>query len=172
MTAIALGERQRSLQPLRAALIANAQAKAQAIRAGAEADGREVLAAAKAEADAVLATARAQGTADVEAALSLERAHDARAARGLLLAAQQRAYDKLRQQARDAVRSLLRDPARRSQLADTLRHRVGAGATVNDHPDGGLLATGPNGRGADASVHALVDVALAQLNLETLWAST
>ncbi len=44
-------------------------------------------------------------------------------------------------------------------------------AAERDHPAGGVVAVSPDGRRIDASLDALVDAALAELDLEQLWAA-
>jgi vacuolar-type H+-ATPase subunit E/Vma4 len=161
-----------ALEPLRAALIARAHAEADRVCAAAEADGQRVLAAARKNAAQLLSDARAQGEADAAALLAVEAASARRAARGVLLAAQRAAYDELRQRARTSARALLDDRSRRARLTAVVRDRLGEHAVVREHPDGGLLAETPDGRRVDASIDTLVDIALAQLDLEPLWAAS
>ena len=160
-----------ALEPLRAALLARARAEANLVREAAEHDASQVLAAARAEAEALLADARGRGAADAAALDAVEEARRRRAARGVVLGAQRAAYDELRRRSCAAVATLLADPARRAYLADGLRGRLGDRAIVRDQPDGGVVAQTPDGRSIDASVVALVDGALAELDLEQLWAS-
>ncbi len=162
--------RDAALEPLRAALIARALAEAAEERASADEDGQRALAAAQQQADAVLADARAQGERDAAALLAAERARSHRSARGIVLGAQRAAYDELREQARAAVRDLLADPARRARLEAIARGRLGDHAVAHEQPGGGLVAETSDGRRVDASVHALVDSAVANLDLEQLWA--
>jgi vacuolar-type H+-ATPase subunit E/Vma4 len=159
----------RALEPLRAALISRAHTEADRIRMAAEEDGRQVLAAAREEADALLASARVQGRADAVALLEVETARARRAARGVVLAAQQAAYDRMCGQAREAVRALLDEPGCRSRLEAVIRDQLGSQAVVRDLPDGGVLAESPDGRSIDASVAALVERAVAGLHPERLW---
>lgn len=159
-----------ALQPVRDALLAEARADAEATLHAARQDGHRVLMAAQREADAVLADARAQGSQDATSLLATERARSRRAARAIVLAAQQAAYDELREHAAVAVRQLLSDPANRARLEALASRRLGDRVTVRSAPDGGLLAVASDGRSVDASIHALVDGALAGLDLEQLWA--
>jgi len=160
-----------ALEPLRAALLARARAEADGVRAAAEDDAREVLAAARDEAEALLADARARGAADAAALDAVELARRRRAARGVVLRAQRAAYDDLRSRACAAVQMLLADPDLHAHLADAVRGGLGDRAIVRDRPDGGVVAQTPDGRSIDGSVTALVDGALAELDLEQLWAS-
>jgi hypothetical protein len=162
---------QSSLQPLRTALLERAQQEADDIRARAQQDGRRLLASARDDAAQSVTRARAQGRADASALLAVERARRRRQARAIVLGAQRAVYDELRQQARVLIRGLLDDPARRAQLASRLRDELGAESTVQDHPGGGLVASTPDGRSADAGVDTMVDDAIVGLDLEQLWAT-
>jgi vacuolar-type H+-ATPase subunit E/Vma4 len=169
MTAI---QREAALQPLRAALIARANDEAAEARAAAEDRGRQAAAAAHSQAAVVLAAARAHGEADAAALLAAERARVRRTARGVVLAAQRAVYDELRRQAGEAVRQLLDDPAQRERLVAAVGRQLGAQAAFREQPDGGVIAETPDGRSIGASVGALVERAVADLDLEPLWAAT
>jgi vacuolar-type H+-ATPase subunit E/Vma4 len=160
-----------ALEPLRAALIARARAEADRVCADAETAGRQLLAEARDEAEALLAKARAQGETDAAAMFASEMDRARRSARGVVLAAQRAAYNELRQRALTAVRGLLADPARRARLETVLRSQLGDQAVIHDHPDGGIVAETPDGRSLDASIEKLVDSAVADLDLEQLWAA-
>jgi hypothetical protein len=159
-----------ALEPLRSALLSAAQSDAVQLRASAEADGQQVLAAAQAQADAMLAEARAEGAADGEALREAQRAVARRAARTVVLKAERDVFDQLREQARVAVSARLADPVRRAALGAAMRIQLHDHALVRSTLDGGLVAEASNGRRVDASVRALVDAALADLDLEELWA--
>ena len=158
-----------ALEPVRAALLTAAEEEAQALTASIEAEGRELLADARRQRDRVLQEARERGAADGAMRLSTERAGVQREARRIVLGAQQTAYDELRRQAVAAVRELLEVPTERAGLMQVLRSRLGADAVIHDHPTGGLVGESGDGRVVDASVDALVDLALANLDLESLW---
>lgn len=160
-----------ALEPLRAALIARARADADRLCTDAETAGRELLAGAGEEAEALLAKARAQGETDAAAMFASEMDRARRSARGVVLAAQRAAYNELRQRALTAVRGLLSDPARRARLATVLRSQLGDQAVIHEHPDGGIVAETSDGRSVDASIEKLVDNAVAELDLEQLWAA-
>lgn len=160
------------LEPVRAALIARARSDAAAMRAAAQVDARRAMADAQQQADAMLADARAQGRADAAAQLAVEQSRSRRAARAVVLAAQRTAYDELRDRARAAVRELMAVPASRAHLELLIRDRLGDDAVVRVQQDGGLLGETPDGRRLDASVRALVDGALAGLDMEQLWAAS
>jgi hypothetical protein len=163
--------RKQALEPLTAALLARARADADGERAAAEQEGQQLVATATGEAEALLANAQALGEADAAGLLAADRAQARRAARGVVLGAQRAAYDELRHRSRAAVAELLANPERHRRLAVTVRDRLGEGATARDHPAGGVVAESPDGRRIDASVDALVEAALAGLDLEQLWAA-
>lgn len=160
-----------ALEPLRSALMSRARAEADQARADAETDGRELLAAARDEAEALLTKARAQGEMDAAAMFASEMDRARRSARGVVLAEQRASYNELRQRALTAVRVLVADPARRARLATLLRGQLGEHAVIREHPDGGIVAETPDGRSVDASIAKLVDIAVADLDLEGLWAA-
>jgi hypothetical protein len=164
-----LVEREAALEPLRTALLARANDDAGQERVGAEASRREAVAAAHEQAATLLARARAEGERDAAAMQAIERARARRGAREVVLHAQRAAYEELREQARKAVRELLRDPIWQQQLITVLRRQLGEQAELCEQPDGGVIAQALDGRSIDASVTALADRALADLNLERLW---
>lgn len=164
-------EQESALEPLREALLANARTEAGQLLRAAEESGRQEISAAEDEVATLLARARAQGEADGAALRRVDEAAARSAARARLLAAQLAAYEELRRRSREAVRALLREPGIRDRLAGALRQTLGD-ADVSDTDDGGLFARAPDGRSVDASVAALVDAALADLDLEQLWTVT
>jgi len=157
-----------ALAPLRAALVAAATAEADGMREAAQADARRRLEEARHRADALVAEARAQGESDAAWVLAGERTLARRAARGLVLAAQRDAYERVHREALVAVRALLVDPTARDRLAELLRTRL-PGATVRTLEDGGLAADTADGRSADASAEALVALALRAFDGRRLW---
>ncbi|HTY73597.1 MAG TPA: hypothetical protein VMI11_14450 [Actinomycetes bacterium] len=159
-----------ALDPLRRSLIAAAQAAAAAVRAAAEEDASTEIAGARVEAEALLAEARARGEADAAALLTLERARARHAARAVVLRAQRELYDELVDRAREAAGRLLAEPAARTRLEAIVRDRLGEPAVLRPGADGGVLAEGADDRFLDASVRALVDTALAGVDVEPLWA--
>jgi vacuolar-type H+-ATPase subunit E/Vma4 len=159
-----------ALEPLRAALLAQAAAEADRIRADAEAEARRRVDAARREAGQLVADARARGAAEAGWILAAEEASARRAARAVVLTAQREAWEHLREESCAAVRALLRDPAVRARLAARLTERL-PGATVHDLVDGGLAAETPDGRSIDASVEALVAQALPVIEGERLWSA-
>ena len=158
-----------ALEPLRAALLARARRQVDVIGSQADADAHRLLDDAAAQAADLFAQARAQGEADAARLAAASHARTRRAARDALLAAQREAYDELRARCCVAVQDLLADPARRRHLVAVVDARLGATAATRRWSDDNLHAELPDGRTVDASVVALVDAALATLDLEQLW---
>lgn len=160
-----------ALEPLREVLVRRAEAAADRLRAAAEGEARAATDAAQQQAAALLAHARADGEADAALRQAEDRARARREARGIVLAAQRAVYDELCSRARTQVRELLADPDRQRRLVALVRTRLGQDAQVLPHPSGGVVGELPDGRRVDASVDALVERALAGLDLDLLWAT-
>jgi hypothetical protein len=157
------------LGPLRSALLTLAGRDADQLRAAADREAAAAVAAAEAEAAAMVDRARVQGESDARALQMKERARQRRADRAVVLEAERAAYDELTRRSRDAVRELLADGGNRARLVLLLTGRLGPGASVTELPDGGLRAEDVEGRSVDASVAALVEGALSQLDVSRLW---
>jgi vacuolar-type H+-ATPase subunit E/Vma4 len=163
-----------ALEPVRAWLLAAAHAEAERLVAEAAADAEGLLAGARGEADAILADARAQGIAEGSALAAAEQARARRLARRLVLEAERRAYEELRERSRAAVRALRQDPgypALRERLARLALAAAGPGARVSEHPDGGVVAEAPGVR-VDCTLDGLAERAIVALGGEVakLWA--
>ncbi len=161
-----------ALRPLHNALVSRAASEAEDLRRKAEEDGLALVAAAQAQADAMLADARSQGCADAAAQAASERARARRAAQAVVLQARRAVYQELRRDARSAVSGLLSEPACHARLVGLLRRQLGDQAVIHDCADGGAHAEAPGGRRVDASIDSLVDAAAATLDLEPLWQTT
>lgn len=157
------------LKPMRAALLANARTEAQSIVAAARHEATELVAAAWSEANTQVTRARAQGEADAAALQRIERGRIQQENRGIVLARQQEVYEELVRQAQAAVRRQLDEPAARAHLEAELRRRLGNTAIIREDPGGGIVAETPRGTTIDASVEAIVENALTELDLEPLW---
>lgn len=161
------------LAPVRDALLDQARRAAADMRNAASADAAEAVAKARRRAAEILAEAERQGAADGAALAAVERMRARRKAREIVLRAQRAAYDELRRRARAAVTEL-RDhssyPVLRYRLARLARSRAGPGATLSEHPDGGVLAVTQDRR-VDCSLGMLADRALEALGAEVegLW---
>ena len=159
------------LAPLHEVLLRRAGAEAEAIRAASQEQAAALLAAAQERADEITADARRRGEEDATVLLERDRADARRAARDVVLHARADLYEELRAQACAAVAELLAETGARARLTERLRAELGAGCEVQDSPDGGLVASSPDGRRVDASVEALVATALPRMDLEGLWST-
>ncbi len=164
-----------ALEPLRRTLLdaARAEADLQCARAVREAD--TTVAAARSDAAAVLDRARSRGEAEAADVLANEHVLAGRARRGRVLTARQATYASLREQVLAGVADLLREPGTRSRLVAELASSLGAGelgatARAADLPDGGLELVAADGSRAVIRPSDLVDEALADLDLDQLWA--
>jgi vacuolar-type H+-ATPase subunit E/Vma4 len=161
------------LAPVRDSLLARARAEAQRVRAEAAAEAAAGLAQARRQASAILADAREQGERDGAAIAAAAAARARRRARGVVLAAQRRAYETLRQRCRSAASDLRHDPdyqRLRERLVRLAQERVGPGAVTREATDGGVVAEADRRR-ADCSLAALADRALDALGpqIEAVW---
>ncbi|GAB2856353.1 hypothetical protein [Nocardioides pacificus] len=162
------------LGPVRAALLARAEAEAQRLLAEADEEASGVLAQARAEADGIRAAARAQGELDAARELVSARARIRRRARTAVLSAQRDAYAELRARVLDELAGLRGDPGY-GAWCDRLRERVqavlGADARVVDSPSGGVVAEA-DGRRVECTLVGLADRVIDGLgaDVEGLWA--
>jgi hypothetical protein len=162
------------MEPLSAALLAQARAAAELMLREVDDELAADAAASAEQAAELVAQARSQGAEDGAAVLSLERARGRRVARAIVLRAQREAYDELRSRCRQEVSALYAAPAGaplRSRLVQLVHRELGPDAEIHDHPDGGLIGV-QRGRRVDLSVDALVDRAISALGarIEQLWA--
>jgi vacuolar-type H+-ATPase subunit E/Vma4 len=157
------------LEPLRSALLTQAWREADLLRVAADGEAAAAVAAAEAEAAALVDTARVQGESDARGLQAHERARQRRADRAVVLEAERAVYDELTRRSRDAVRELLAEADNKARLALVLTGRLGPATSVTELPDGGMHAENLQGRSVDASVAALVDGALSQLDVSRLW---
>ncbi|MEU6538517.1 hypothetical protein [Streptomyces sp. NPDC047000] len=162
------------LAPVRARILRDARAEADAVLAAADADAAAVLREAGERAAAILDTARARGAADAGSARAALRARARRSARDLELAARRESWEELcRQVVRgvEAVRHSEGYPELRERLAASVRAALGAGAEVTEAPGGGVLGSAP-GRRTDCSLAAFAQRVLdgAGAEAEELWA--
>jgi vacuolar-type H+-ATPase subunit E/Vma4 len=162
------------LEPVRAALLAQAHRDAAAAAAAAQADADATLATAGAQAQQRRERARVEGERDAEAVRVQQQARARRAARAVVLGAQREALDQVRAQAHAAVLAWWEDPrlrpAVRERLVARARAELGPDAEVRDHPAGGVAAQA-GGRRARYLLTDLADVALSDLgsDLERVW---
>lgn len=158
------------LAPLRDALLREAREEAARVVADAQAQGAAELAAVEGWVRAQLEAAHEQGRAEGAELVESEVAATRRELRSRMLRARHDVYEELVGRAEVTVRQLLADPARRRALDVRLRAALGQDAVVTDAVDGGLMARDGSGATIDASVRTLAADALAELDLEDLWA--
>lgn len=158
-----------ALEPVREALLARARETASQTVAAAREAGTSRVERARSDAAALLEGARAAGRADAEDLLAAEAAAARRRAREVVLRARREACEEVRRRSREAVRDVLAQPGARAAMTSVLRAELPGDVRVHDEPGGGLLIEAP-GRRLDASVEALVDAVLAEMDLEELWA--
>lgn len=154
---------ERSLEPLKAALLRRARNDADAVLAHADTEAAAVLERARAEADRILTTARERGSADGAASAAATRAGADRRARSMLLEARRAAAEEERRAAREAVRALADDPdypAVRTALIARAQSELGADAVIADLAGGGIRAT-VGGRSVRFALADLADEILA-----------
>ena len=168
------GDLAHELEPVAAALVAEARGDADQLLAAADREGAATVAAATREAEAMLAAARADGEAEARAVAATDRARARREARELVLAARRQAFERLRAEAREAAAALRHDaayPQLLHGLATLARDQLGADAAVTlDGTVGGLEARVRN-RSVDYRLPAIADRCVEALGaeLETLW---
>ena len=90
-----------------------------------------------------------------------------------MVAARREAVEELRRRARDKARDLRADPcypALLRHLSQDVRRAAGDDLTVEEHPDGGVVARGP-GRRVEATLPVLADRVIDALGgeVERLW---
>ena len=164
-----------SLDPVRAALLA--QAEAEAGRLVDQADERVAAQVSRAEEQktALVDRARAEGeaAAELEAASELTRAR--RRARTLVLEAQRAIYDDVRREARASVQRLRSEPQYEQlleRLSAVVREELGPEAElVLDPPEGGVIGRLGNRR-VEHTLPVLVERCLAERaeEVERVWA--
>ena len=164
-----------SLDPLRAAFLAQATADADRILAQAAQEARGRVAAAGREAAAIVARARREGEAEAEREAARARTAAERNGRSLALEARREVCDAFREQARAAAQRLRDDPAYPAlldRLERAARAQLGDGAEVERDAAGvGGVRARRGGRAVDYSLAALVDRCVDALgpHIEELW---
>jgi hypothetical protein len=160
-----LQRQQAALAPVETQLLREAADRGHRIVVAARRDSAAQVAAARVRADELVARARADGQAAAAALATADLGRGRQAARTVLLEADRRAYDALAARIRSAVCGLRDQPEYgeiRERLAALALSAAGPGASVSEHPDGGVLAEGP-GITVDCSLPRLADLAVAAL---------
>lgn len=146
-----------ALDPVRAELLRQARAEADAIVAQAEAEAAQRVAAARAEARAILDEARARGRADADAALRAGTARARRQARAIGLQARREVYESWRDAVFDGIRALRQSadyPRMLTRLGERARTVLGPDARIEDDASGGVRAESA-GRRMDLTLEAV-----------------
>ena len=149
-------------------------ADADGLLAAAEGEAADVLAQATATADATVEAARLDATRDVAAELTRSEARARRESRGLVLAAQRKAYDNLSRSAAEAAGNLdqRRYAALRPRLEALAVKQLGPGAVIEREPLGELGVVARSGsRLVDYRLIVVAQRCLQALSsrLEELW---
>ncbi|KQX64535.1 hypothetical protein ASD06_10310 [Angustibacter sp. Root456] len=160
---------------MRAALMDHARAEGDELVRAARREADELISRADGEARALAARAAAEGQADAAAALAADQARSRRRARGVVLAAQARAYRALREQVRAEARQLA-DSAGWSRWCDALEilarqalQPASYDPQVERLPDGVRATSGT--RSITVTLADLADAAVDELgaDVEELW---
>ena len=163
-----------ALTPVREALLEGARRDRHDLLDAAARDGRHTVDAARAEADRIREQARAEGERDAEQMRVEQRARARRRARTIVLIAQREELERLREDVRGQVRRMWADEKTRAQIRGRLvaaaHADLGPDLLVEDHPEGGVIATVDHAR-ATYLVIDLAEAAIADLGdgLSGLW---
>jgi vacuolar-type H+-ATPase subunit E/Vma4 len=147
------------LAPVRAALLAEARADAEATLAAARCDAAAVLAKAREEAARILTLARESGEVEAAIVVAARRSRARHRARAVELRARREAYEALCADARAAVCGLS-TAAEYADIRDTLtavaHAALGPDLSIMDAPGGGIVADS-DGRRLDLSLQQFAD---------------
>ncbi|MFF7929994.1 MULTISPECIES: V-type ATP synthase subunit E family protein [unclassified Streptomyces] len=162
-----------ALAPVRARLLQDARADAEAVLLAAAEDADALSREAEARAAAILAEAREQGAADAETARRAVRTRARRAARARELAARRQCWEELGRQVVRGVEDLRRTeayPDLRRRLTLRARYLLGPDARIAEAPGGGVVGESRSRR-VDLSLAAFAQQALDRYGaeLEELW---
>jgi vacuolar-type H+-ATPase subunit E/Vma4 len=164
-----------NLDAVRAALLADARADAASMLAAADDDVRDHMARCQREAAELVDAARSEGEREAAERLARQHAATRRAAREIVLGAQRRLLDQLREDAHTAARELAHED-RYEELLERLRtvaaSQLGPDAEISVPPDGEPGIVGRDGhRRVDYRLVTLADRALDALgaDIATLW---
>jgi vacuolar-type H+-ATPase subunit E/Vma4 len=160
------------LEAVRRHHLAAAHVRADAILRDARAQAQQIAAKSDADARALIEQAEKEGEEAAELDTSLEWTSARRRARGVILAAQNEAYQDLRAAVTAAVSCDSRYPSLLGCLADAARRKLGPGAevAVDAGGDRGVTATRKDRR-VDWSLEKIVDESVYRLgpSIEELW---
>lgn len=166
MTPRPLGRRQAlALAPVRAALLRRASAQAAQLLADARGAADVLLEQARQDAASTISQAQAEGRAQAAPLARAEISRGHREARVAALRAELRARDELEHRIGTAIISLKDEPGYdelRDGLAELALRVAGPGATISEHPAGGVVARAP-GVLVDCSLPRLAQQAIEAL---------
>lgn len=155
-----------ALEPVRAAMLLRASEEAGRIITEAREAAAALTDQARRGAEAAVGQARSEGAEQARPVAAAELGRSRRAARSAMLRARRSDHDELAGRIRAAICGL-RDEAGyvmlRDRLAELARQAAGPGATVTDHPDGGVVARA-DGVVVDCSLPRLADRVVAALS--------
>jgi len=168
-------EVEQALTPVRAQLLAGAEAEGRRILAEAHAQADSILRQARRDAAEAVGRARARGEAEAAPAAAAERSRGRDQARSIVLGAQREAYQDLRAQVLAAVGGLRAEPGYQrlvSRLVTIAARAAGPGAAVTVPPDGGVVARS-GGVVVDCTLPRLAGLAVDGLGdqVRELWAA-
>ena len=164
-----------TLDPVRAALLAEAEAEAERVVRQAEENAAAQVSRAEEQKAALVKRARAEGEAAAELEATSELTHARRNARTLVLEAQRAVYDDVRREAHAAAQRLRSEPRYGElleRLAAVVEEELGPEVELEaDPPDGGVIGHAGNRR-VEQTLPALVERCLTEhaAELERLWA--
>lgn len=163
-----------ALDPVRAALLADARRDAARLRAAADAEVEAIRRRSAEECDRIRRDARARGEAEAQETLDAERARARRRSRTVVLRARGEVYQELRRRVREAagaLRGASDYPALHARLVEEARAAVGADARVTETPDG--VVAEARGHRAVLSLTAVAEDVLDRMgpDLERLWSA-
>ncbi len=154
-----------ALEPVRAALLRQAEDRAAAIVQRARDEASAMLERARQDAADLIAISAADGRAQASQVMQARLGVRRREAREQLLNSDLTSYQDLADRIRNAVLALRSDagyPRLRARLAGIAARAAGPGATVTEPADGGAVATAP-GIVVDCSLRRMADRAILAL---------
>ena len=147
MTPRPLGRRQElALAPVRAALLHSASAQAAQILADARRAADTLREQARRDAASMISQAQAEGRAQAAPLARAEISRGHREARAAVLGTELRARGELEHRIESAITGLKDEPGYnelRDGLAELALQAAGPGATISEHPAGGVVARAP-----------------------------
>jgi regulator of protease activity HflC (stomatin/prohibitin superfamily) len=161
-----------ALEPVRTALRAAAEKQAARLRDDAGRQAGALLDAAWAEAARILADAATEGEAAARSEAALRSARARREAHELVLARRSALRLELHRRVREAAAGLKSDPRYAelmTRLTEQCAELLGAGASVSESPDGGVVAEAASRR-LDLSLPVLAEMTLDSMpEVRELW---